>query len=214
MNLNAPVKCVVALLIIAICVGVFYFADWQGKMEDIERVVKENESLTAELADKRKQIEELPRLTKEKQELEAELARVVQTNLVPEKAEMFVANYLKEIEKLITEESYRTGDKSLEILSITPGALTQKNSEGSEGESSDDGEGGSDILKSFPTRTFQMTMNGKYNTLIEFLYQLGDLRLERLVTIDKIALAPGSSDKPGESPVLSIQIPITAYLRQ
>ena len=141
-NLNAPVKCVVALLIIAICVGVFYFADWQGKMEDIERVVKENESLTAELADKRKQIEELPRLTKEKQELEAELARVVQTNLVPEKAEMFVANYLKEIEKLFTEESYRTGDKSLEILSITPGALTQKNSEGSEGESSEDGEGG------------------------------------------------------------------------
>lgn len=214
MNLNAPVKCVVALLIIAICVGVFYFANWQGKIEEIDRIVNETANLETELADKRKQVEELPRLTKEKQELEEELARVVQTNLVPEKAEMFVANYLKEIEKLITEESYRTGDRSLEILSITPGALTQKNSEGSEGESSEESEGGSDILKQFPTRTFQMTMKGKYNTLIEFLYQLGDLRLERLVTIDKIGLSPAGTDKPGESPVLSIQIPITAYLRQ
>ena len=72
-----------------------------------------------------------------------------------------------------------------------------------------------DALKQFPTRVFQMTMKGRYSTLIEFLYQLGDLRLERLVTIDKIALQP-ENKKEGDkrSPVLTIQIPITAYMRQ
>ena len=85
---------------------------------------------------------------------------------------------------------------------------------GFEGEEGEDGQPA--VLKKFPTRTFQMTMRGRYATLIEFLYQLGDLRLERLVTINKIALTPDGSDKKsgGKSPVLTIQIPITAYMRE
>jgi len=68
-------------------------------------------------------------------------------------------------------------------------------------------------LKSFPTRVLNMSMRGKYATLIDFLYQLGALKLERLVTIDKIALSPADKSTAG-SPTLTITIPITAYMRQ
>ncbi len=61
-----------------------------------------------------------------------------------------------------------------------------------------------------------MEMTGRYSTLVEFLYQLGALELDRLVTINEISLKPKNSKGGGEegSPVLSITIPITAYLRQ
>ena len=57
-------------------------------------------------------------------------------------------------------------------------------------------------------------MTGKYSTLVEFLYQLGALELDRLVTINEISLRPKGENEGGGSPTLSITIPITAYLRQ
>ncbi|MEW6281624.1 MAG: type 4a pilus biogenesis protein PilO, partial [Candidatus Eremiobacterota bacterium] len=65
----------------------------------------------------------------------------------------------------------------------------------------------------FPTRVFSMTMNGHYQTLVDFLYQLGALKLDRLVTINKITLSPTTDKDTGED-TLNISIPITAYLRQ
>jgi hypothetical protein len=58
-----------------------------------------------------------------------------------------------------------------------------------------------------------MTMTAKYPTLVDFLYELGALELDRLVTINQISLSPGPSEGGG-SPVLTVTIPITAYLRQ
>ena len=220
MNANASIKLLVAFLAIALIVTLFWMLDWDQKYKDIETHEATIAEKETELEEQRKLVAQLPALTARKVELEQELARVIQTNLVPEKAELFVANYIKEVEKLTTEEGYRLGDNSFEIISITPGALTSETAKSGSSSSEGEGEEGEDgqpaVLKKFPTRTFQMTMRGRYATLIEFLYQLGDLRLERLVTINKIALTPDTSDKKsgGKSPVLTIQIPITAYMRE
>ena len=209
MTVNGPIKLVVASVLIICIVVLFWMFDWQKKQKEIEEKTGEIPQLQVKLDEQKKLVEDLPALTKEKNDLEKKLQEVMQTNLVPEKPEMFVANYLKEIEKMISEENYRLGDESFEILSIAPGALTgQAAPGGGEG-----GEEGSEILKQFPTRVFQMSMRGRYSTIIEFLYQLGDLRLERLVTINSISLTPGNSDGT-RSPVLSIQMPITAYMKQ
>jgi len=59
---------------------------------------------------------------------------------------------------------------------------------------------------------FQMSLKGKYLTVIDFLRQLGALKLKRLVTINKLSLSPAETPKGGSSPALNITIPITAYL--
>ncbi len=216
MNINTPMKFIVALIAIAMIFTLFLLFDWQNKWKDIESLDGMIAQKEQDYQSKKEQVKELPILTKRKAELEAKLAQVVQTNLVPEKAEMFVANYIKEIEKLTFEEQDRMGDNTFEIVSITPGVLTSQSPVEGEGESSDEdaeGDGAPEALKQFPTRMFQMSMKGRYSTLVDFLYQLGALRLERLVTINKIALSP-SSKEDGTSPTLSISIPITAYMRQ
>lgn len=214
MNINTPMKCIVALIAIAMIFTLFLLFDWQNKWKEVESLDGMIAQKEQDLQSKREQVKELPILTKRKAELEAKLAQVVQTNLVPEKAEMFVANYIKEIEKLTLEEQDRMGDNTFEIVSITPGVLTSQSPvEGESSEEEAEGDGAPEALKQFPTRMFQMSMKGRYSTLVDFLYQLGALRLERLVTINKIALSPSSKEE-GTSPTLSISIPITAYMRQ
>jgi Tfp pilus assembly protein PilO len=215
MNINTPMKFIVALIAIAMIFTLFLLFDWQNKWKEIESLDGMIAQKEQDYQSKKEQVKELPILTKRKADLEAKLAQVVQTNLVPEKAEMFVANYIKEIEKLTFEEQDRMGDSTFEIISITPGVLTSQSPVNGSDASDEDAESDSapDALKQFPTRMFQMSMKGKYSTLIDFLYQLGALRLERLVTINKIALSPSGKDDAG-CPTLSISIPITAYMRQ
>ena len=124
MTVNGPIKLVVASVLIICIVVLFWMFDWQKKQKEIEEKTGEISQLQVKLDEQKKLVEDLPALTKEKNDLEKKLQEVMQTNLVPEKPEMFVANYLKEIEKMISEENYRLGDESFEILSIAPGALT------------------------------------------------------------------------------------------
>lgn len=221
MNINTPMKIIVAVIAIVVMGVLFYLFDWQAKQKDIASYDQQLVELSQKLEQHKDMVKELPVLTKRKADLEAELAQVVQNNLVPEKAEMFVANYISEIEKLTNDERLKTGDASFDIISITPGALTSQapekgsNEEAAAAEADANQEQTPDALKQFPTRMFQMTMKGQYKTLIEFLYELGDLRLERLVTINKLSLAPDGNDKDTlDSPTLTISIPITAYMRQ
>lgn len=222
MTLTSPMKIALALVAIMLFGFGFYLTDWQAKYAELQSVQQNLNDQRGKLANNRELVKDLATLTKQKADLEAKLNQVVQTNLVPEKAELFVANYIREVEKLVLEERERMADPDFEVLSITPGVLTEQSPGGAgeedlaaagEGAEAADG-AGPDALKSFPTRVFQMSMKGRYTTLIDFLYQLGALRLERLVTINKISLAPAENlDKPG-SPALSITIPITAYMRQ
>lgn len=213
MTLTTPMKIILALVIIVLIGLGFWLLDWQSKQNELASVRQNKADLEQKLATNKELVKDLPVLTKRKAELEEKLKQVVQTNLVPEKAELFVANYIREIESLVLSERTRMNDPTFAILSITPGALTAAAPEGGAAGEAAPADATPDALKSFPTRMFQMSMKGKYSTLIDFLYQLGALRLERLVTINKIALAP-SDNKDGGSPTLSITIPITAYMRQ
>jgi Tfp pilus assembly protein PilO len=218
MTLNTPVKIVIAIVVTAVIAALFYVFDWRPKQEELAKCQKDLSDKQARIQELQAQMEELPRLNQEKKELLEKRDQVINTNLVPEKAELFVANYIMEIEKLTAEERERMGDPTFEIISITPGELSQSEAkksdeENSEEENADEG-GAPEALKQFPTRMFQMSMKGRYSTLVDFLYQLGALRLERLVTINKIALTPNGGEEPGMVPTLSITIPITAYMRQ
>lgn len=214
MTLTTPMKIILALVIIVLIGLGFWLLDWQQKQNELASVRQNKADLEQKLATNKELVKDLPVLTKRKAELEEKLKQVVQTNLVPEKAELFVANYIREIESLVMSERTRMNDPSFAILSITPGALTSATPEGGgDAAAAPAADATPDALKSFPTRMFQMSMKGKYATLIDFLYQLGALRLERLVTINKIALAPADTEGGG-SPTLSITIPITAYMRQ
>lgn len=221
MTLTTPMKIILALVIIVLIGLGFWLLDWQQKQDELRTVRQQKTDLEQKLATNKDLVKDLPVLTKRKAELEDKLKQVVQTNLVPEKAELFVANYIREIESLVLSERTQMDDPSFEILSITPGALTTQTP--AEGAAPAGGAaaapaaadtGTPEALKSFPTRMFQMSMKGKYATLVHFLYQLGALRLERLVTINKIALAPVGTTEGQASPTLSITIPITAYMRQ
>lgn len=214
MTLTTPLKIILALVIIVLIGLGFWLLDWQAKHEELASLQAQKVERQKKLDDSKELVKELPVLAKEKRQLEDKLKQVVQTNLVPEKPELFVANYIKEIEALMVDERNRMRDETFDIQQISPGDLSSPQAGGG---APAEGEGETpDALKSFPTRVFSMQMKGKYSTLIDFLYQLGALKLERLVTIDKINLSAegGKGAAAGLSPTLNIAIPITAYMRQ
>ncbi len=208
MALPTPMKVVLALFIIVLIGLGFWLVDWQKKMNVIKQQEKTLEDKQKELADMEKLILELPAEKKRQEDLKRELREVIQEQLTPETESEFVPSYIADIEKLVEQERVRMGDPDFIINSLTPGALTPV------GGGAKEGEEGPTALMGYPTRTFQMALTGKYATIIDFLRQLGALKLKRLVTINRIALSPSGEIKPGVSPVLSIQMPITAYLRQ
>jgi Tfp pilus assembly protein PilO len=214
MSFTTPMKIILAMLVIAVIAISFWLLDWQHKHNELNTVKQQKAELQEKLEKNRDLVKALPVLTREKADLEEQLRQVVQTDLVAEKPELFVANYIKQIERVMLEERVRMSDPTFDILNIQPGALTSSSPGGTAPEEAAEGADATpDALKSFPTRVFNMSMRGKYATLIDFLYQLGALKLERLVTIDKIALSPADKTSVG-SPTLTITIPITAYMRQ
>jgi Tfp pilus assembly protein PilO len=226
--MNTPMKIAVAGLIIVLMGVGFYVVSWSEKYKEIESLKAQKEERIAQKERLEADVAQLPKFREEAAALEKELLSLVQSKFTKEEPELFVANYIAEIERLVADQQEVTGDDSFRIKSITPRGeqVTETPVDGDEGEestsSSDKGgkKGGggsaseSQTLQGFPTRVFAMDMTGRYSTLVEFLYQLGNLELDRLVTINEISLKPETSkDEPG-SPVLSITIPITAYLRQ
>lgn len=223
--MNTPMKVAVAIVIIALMGLGFYMVDWSEKQKKIEELqgqyqekVQQKQRLEADIA-------KLEEYEKEVAKLEQELLSLVQSKFTQEEPELFVANYIAEIERMVVGQQEATSDYDFKITSITPQGEknTQVNAgggeEGAGGENANAGGGGSsaaeesETLQGFPTRVFNMTMTGRYATLVDFLYELGALELDRLVTINQISLTPKSSED-GLSPVLTVTIPITAYLRQ
>lgn len=220
--MNTPMKVAVAIVIIALMGLGFYMVDWSEKQKKIEELqaqyqekVQQKERLEADIA-------KLEEYEKEVDKLEKELLSLVQSKFTQEEPELFVANYIAEIERMVVGQQEATGDYDFKITSITPqGEKMQQVNTGGGDEGGDSKGGGqqsaaeeSETLQGFPTRVFNMTMTGRYATLVDFLYELGALELDRLVTINQISLAPQGNSEDGQSPVLTVTIPITAYLRQ
>ena len=224
--MNTPMKIAVAGLIIVLMAVGFYVVSWSEKYKEIESLKAQKEERIAQKERLEADVAQLPKFREEAAALEKELLSLVQSKFTKEEPELFVANYIAEIERLVADQQEVTGDDSFRIKSITPRgeqmAESPSATEGEESTTASGDKGGaapapaapqSETLQGFPTRVFAMDMTGRYATLVEFLYKLGELELDRLVTINEISLKPEPSEDGG-SPVLTITIPITAYLRQ
>lgn len=212
--MNTPMKIAVAVVIIALMGLGFYVVDWSEKKKKIEELQGQYQ----EKEEQKKRLEEdvakLDEYEKEAEKLEKELLSLVQSKFTQEEPELFVANYIAEIERMVVGQQEATGDYDFKITSISPkGEKTTKVETGDGGDEETSAAEESETLQGFPTRVFDMSMTGRYATLVDFLYELGALELDRLVTINKISLSPGKAEA-GSSPVLNVTIPITAYLRQ
>lgn len=226
MALTAPMKIFIALIVIGLILAGFWFMDYQQKYNEIQQLDQNLKQSEEKLASSKQKLQDLPRLTEEMQQLERELQSLIASKFTNEDPELFVANYIADIERLVLAQQQATGDSTFSIDSIQPGQMQttstpESGDQGGQGQPAGNAppaqpEGGAgeapEALQGFPTRVFSMTMTGRYGTLVEFLYQLGALKLDRLVTINKITLQPGKDKDKGET--LNIQIPITAYLRQ
>ena len=217
--MNTPMKVAVAVVIIALMGLGFYVVDWSEK----QKKIVELQAQYQEKEEQKKRLEEdvakLDEYEKEAEQLEKELLSLVQSKFTQEEPELFVANYIAEIERMVVGQQEATGDYDFKITQISPKGekRTQVNTEGGEGgeaaEEATSAAEESETLQGFPTRVFDMQMTGRYATLVDFLYELGALELDRLVTINKITLQPEASKETGGSPILTVTIPITAYLR-
>lgn len=216
MSLTTPMKIIIAFILIALIGAGFYLLDWQAKFQERDSQKKALEEARQKLEKIKQDIAALPELTRQMEEKEKELNALVSSKMSQEDPQLFVANYIAEIERMVVGQQEATGDYDFDILSITPGASTAPTPAPSGGNGTAAPEGGGaqapEALQGFPTRVFQMSMTGRYATFVDFLYQLGALKLDRLVTINKITISPGKTGD-GDSPILSVQIPITAYMK-
>jgi len=215
MSLTTPMKIIIAFILIMLIGAGFYLLDWQAKFQERDAQKKALEEAKQKLEKIKQDIAALPELTRQMEEKEKELNALVSSKMSQEDPQLFVANYIAEIERMVVGQQEATGDYDFDIQSITPGAATAPppsagNSTAPGGDSG--GAQAPEALQGFPTRVFQMSMTGRYSTFVDFLYQLGALKLDRLVTINKITLSPGKQEG-GDSPVLNVQIPITAYMK-
>lgn len=202
--MTAPLKLFLGLIAILIMAVVFYFVDWKGKFEMLESVKTEITKQETELQKIKQEKEELPKIQDRNRQLQAELRAVIQEQLTPESESEFVPAYIADIERLVEQQRSRMGDPDFIVESLTPDAGSSANKENAPS-----------ALSDYPTRGFQMQLSGRYASVVDFLRQLGALKLKRLVTVSKISLTPkGSSKNYSESPVLNVTLPITVYLRK
>jgi Tfp pilus assembly protein PilO len=213
MTLPTPMKIVLAVFVIILIGLGFWLVDWQKKTAEIKQLDSTLEAKRAELEKNNALVKALPAETERKKQLERELKAVIQEQLTPETEAEFVPSYIADVEKLVEQQRTRMGDPDFQINSLTPGQLTTVSGPKKEGEAAP-AESGPSVLAGYPTRTFQMSLTGRFASTIDFLRQLGALKLKRLVTINRLTLTPSGEIKVGVSPVLGITMPITAYLRQ
>jgi len=223
MSLTTPMKIIIAILLIGLIGAGFYVLDYKAKWDDLAAKQKELTECSGQLAKIQDEIKALPELTRQVEQKEAEMKSLVSStqHSGEEKPEMFVANYIQEIERMVISQQESTGDYDFDIVSITPGTAGQAapqpsgdkgGAPGAPPPEAGAGGGTPEALAAFPTRVFNMSMTGKYSTLIDFLYQLGAMKLDRLVTINKISLSPNRAEG-NASPVLTVTLPITAYMK-
>ena len=223
MSLTTPMKIIIAILLIGLIGAGFYVLDYKAKWDELSAKTKELADSQAALLKIQEEIKALPELTRQVEQKEAEMKTLVSTsrnsNSGAETPENFVANYIQEIERMVISQQEATGDYDFDIVSIAPGVAGQASPASGDNKTPgappppDGGGGGTpEALQGFPTRVFNMNMTGKYSTVIDFLYQLGAMKLDRLVTINRISLSPGKAEG-NASPVLTVTLPITAYMK-
>lgn len=208
--MTTPMKLIIAILAILLIGAGFYMFDWSEKWTRKKAAEDQLAAKQQELAALQEAIKELPKLQQQVLEKQAELNKVISSRVSSETAEQFVGNYLQEVERLVADQQKANGDYTFNIKSISPGNAQATAGPGGNNAAAQ-GPEQPEALAAFQTRVFAMTMEGKYSTIVDFLYQLGAMKLDRLVTINSVRLSKaGTSDG---SPTLNIDLPITAYLK-
>lgn len=221
MSLTNPMKLLLALIVIGIIGLGFYLLDWQGKWQSLNQIETTLRDKQGERDKMQQDVKAIDKLLQENNQLKRELKAVMEAGILPENPSEFVANYIMQISALVERIQREDNDDSFELLSLTPGSQVSAAAPGG-GKPSEKGKEADkkpaeqaaampEALKQYPTRTFQMSMKGRYETVVDFLDRLGRLELQRLVTVNKLGLSPGG--ELAGSPVLSVTIPLTAYLR-
>jgi Tfp pilus assembly protein PilO len=214
MVLNTPMKIVLTVVIIFLIGIGFYLLDYQKKLNEIKDLEAQIVNKKDQLRRDEQRVRALPEQLKKREKLQNELNTLIQQKLPKEDAMIFVPKFIQSMEELVALERSLTGDDKLEVLSIAPGQL-EKPIDDSGGTVKTSGSGAElKALVMFPKQPFNVQINAKYATTIHFLHQLAALKLQRLVTIDRIVLTPLGQQTYGISPVLSISIPMVAYLNE
>ncbi len=196
--MSAPLKILVAVILLGLCLSGYWLLDYQAKLSELDQLQRSMLAADQRLEENRARLQRLPELTARMQALELELSQLINRPGVDD-PEQFVTAYLADLERLVLSQQATSGDESFRLQSVTPG------------QSQEDDEAPDEALQGAPRRVFQMSFQGRYATLADFLVELGALRLDRLVTINKIVLSPVSGKGTG---VLEIEMPVTAYLKQ
>jgi Tfp pilus assembly protein PilO len=216
--MTTPMKLIIAILAMLLIGAGFYMFDWSEKWERRKTAEGQLQQKRDELAALEEAIKELPKLQQQVAERQRQMQELVggMNEGTGETPDQFVGNYLEEVERLVADQQKNTGDYGFIIKSVSPGQV------GTAAPQTGAASGGSappapaqetpEALSAFQTRVFSMSMEGRYATIVDFLYQLGSMKMNRLVTINSVRLAR-SGEAGGASPTLTIEMPITAYLK-
>ncbi len=210
--MTTPMKLIIAIIAILLIGAGFYMFDWSEKWERKKAAEANLAAKTEELNTLKEAIKELPLLQQQVREKQEELQKVISTKVSNETPDEFVGNYLREIERLVLDQQKATGDYTFIIKTISPGNAQQASAPAAGGAPAPAQET-PEALAAFQTRVFTMSLSGKYSTIVDFLYQLGAMKLDRLVTINYLHLSKGGGAAVESSPTLTVDLPITAYLK-
>jgi len=211
--MTTPMKLIIAIIAILLIGAGFYMFDWSEKWERKKAAEAALAAKNDELKQLQDAIKELPELQKKVRDKQEELNKVISSKVSNESPDDFVGNYLREVERLVVDQQKQTNDYTFIIKSIMPGTAQATAGPGGQPGGAPAGPEQPEALAAFQTRVFSMQMSGKYSTVVEFLYQLGAMKLDRLVTINSLRLSKGGEVGGGMSPTLTIDLPITAYLK-
>lgn len=211
MALNTPMKIVLTMVIIFLIGIGFYLLDYSRKLTELKSFEEDFISKKEQLKTNEERVRALPKQLNRKENLTKELDALLQERLPQEDAAIFVPKFIQSMEDLVSIERKATGDTTMEVISITPGTLEQPDVSGKPEDAKTDAP---KALMLFPKQPFQVSFKARFGTVIHFLHQLAALKLQRLVTIQKIALAPAENPVYGQSPALSVTMPMVAYLNE
>ena len=193
-------KAFVTVILVGLIVFGFWALSWQGIQTKVTH-------LKTEIAGKK---QEYNKLTQESQNIAkwqkdvGEWNKVLQELHQVKPIKNFIPSFLISIEKLAKYERITTGDSTLRIKSITPGQVVIQGAATGKTKTQTPGlvSGKSSV---------SITFTGRFNTVVNFLQQLGNFKLNKLVTIQSISLTPQSA-KPGSHPTLSVTMPFEMYM--
>jgi hypothetical protein len=206
-------KIILAIVLFGVIALGFWLLDWQKKMNDSQQLVQQIESKRQDYERIKEETRSLTTLVQQNEQLTKEYQAVVQGRFKtdkPEQPEAFVPDFITKLEILVAQVASDKADTGLELNALTPSAATT----GADPNKKKD-EVPSIVqttLERFPKRKFQLTLHARYDTVIYLLDKLGNLALDRLVTVDHISLAPSGSINDVH-PELAVTLPLTAYLK-